>query len=128
MTTLRLMTMSLQEIYDRAVAGLAGQGFEPSVSKNGHLCRYRGEDGRKCAAGHVIDDDEYIQEMEGTNIMGLVSSNNPADSERMALLNSLQNAHDVPAGGGYEDVPREIKRRLASVGQRWALVIPEVLK
>ena len=51
----RPMTMQevFQAAFDRAVAGLASQGFERSMNADGLLCRYSGVGGRHCAYYYV---------------------------------------------------------------------------
>lgn len=47
---------SLQELFDRVVTALILQG-RPAL--NDGACAYRGEDGSKCAVGHLISDEVY---------------------------------------------------------------------
>ena len=125
MTPFRFLNMTVQAVFDRAVAGLAAQKFQPSV--NGSGCSYRGEGGRKCAVGHLIDDDEYLPSMEGKSAMDLLGgpSSNPVHS----FVAQLQRAHDrsteLEAG---QDPVRYMKNRLMTIGRDHELVIPEVLK
>ena len=61
-----------QELYDFVVAAIVKQG-RPSVGDNDR-CLYRGPDGLKCAAGHVIPDGIYSPEiMENRSISNLCS-------------------------------------------------------
>lgn len=53
--------MTLQETFDKVVNGLRKQGCRSL--KNGR-CRYRGDNGRKCAVGMVIPDEDYNPDME----------------------------------------------------------------
>lgn len=60
--------MERQEAFEKAVRGLAGQGWERSVTtQEGPYtqCCYRGDGGRKCAIGHLIPDEDYSPRMEG---------------------------------------------------------------
>lgn len=90
-----------QETFDQAVLGVLEQGA-PSlrVAINGKIdCVYRGEDGRKCAAGHLIPDSWYRFCMEGKS----VKSDTPAGiallqlGYSLSLVHRLQAAHDGAA-------------------------------
>lgn len=52
----------VQRMYD----GLKAQGFKRSLGETG--CSYRGDDGLKCAIGHVIADEDYSPGMEQKGI------------------------------------------------------------
>jgi hypothetical protein len=56
-----------QEIFDKVVRGILSQGG-PSASACDEFtkirCKYRSTNGRKCAAGHLISDEDYDPEME----------------------------------------------------------------
>lgn len=82
-----------QEIFDTVARALLAQG-RPAVNVN--KCRYRTPDGAKCAAGHLLPDDEYESHMEGCGVGGLVYF----EDFPLPLLRDLQNAHD---GSGLFD-------------------------
>lgn len=120
--------MTNQEAFDKAVAGLAAQGFTRSVHLGG--CQYRGPNGKKCALGHLIPDELYDPDMEGKL----------ADHDRMraslqiigiddTLACSLQDAHDnvYLSGGEYADVPETMRVMLRRVADKFGLTKPEVL-
>ncbi len=54
--------MNKQEVYNKAKAALLAQGCK-SVHNNS--CMYRSPDGKKCAVGHLIDDEHYSESLEG---------------------------------------------------------------
>lgn len=60
--------MTKQETFNLVVSALLAQG-RPSVGVEPiggfNRCRYRGDDGCKCAVGHLIPDDKYDPAMEG---------------------------------------------------------------
>ena len=92
-----------QELYDFVVAAVVKQG-RPSVGDNDR-CLYRGPDGLKCAAGHVIPDGVYSPvEMENQDISGLCSQRLLPKSliRHAALLSSLQVCHDEPASSSLQ--------------------------
>ena len=57
------MTLTRQEIFDKAWTGLKGQGFVQSLECGG--CMYRGDNGLRCAIGHIIPDSRYDEGLEG---------------------------------------------------------------
>lgn len=66
-----------------------------SLSESG-LCRYRGENGRCCAVGHLIPDENYNEHMEGQLVEVLINMYNvEIDKEKMSLLTKLQDLHDI---------------------------------
>jgi hypothetical protein len=85
--------MTQQEIFDTVVRALGIQG-KPAM--DGIKCAYRAPDGSKCAAGHLIPDDVYQPEMEGTHIRKVLHSYSALDGLRphTDLLMDLQDAHD----------------------------------
>lgn len=89
--------MTPQQIFDKAVNGIRAQGG-PSVtfSDASSSCRYR-INGRKCAAGHIITDTEYKDDMEG-RIFRHVVQEYKLDHlmENLELISKLQAAHDRP--------------------------------
>lgn len=92
--------MTNQEIFNAVVKGIYKQG-KPSVS-NDFACRYRSEDGCKCAAGLLIPDEVYTPEMEGKTSHYLRSKlasgqSLPWTVEQDPLVRALQRAHDEPA-------------------------------
>lgn len=89
-----------QELFDRSVKGLINQKFVRSADGSGH-CMYRGPNGTKCAIGHLIEDSEYVKEMEGKSFYALIirygdsikAMENLSDNEKY-LLYDLQTVHD----------------------------------
>lgn len=67
------MPIDKQTIFNNAFLGVLKQGV-PSVSIKLGMCAYRGDEGRKCAIGHSIADEEYTEEMEGKGISLILSS------------------------------------------------------
>lgn len=113
--------MTRQEAFDRAARGLAGQGFEKSLSVSGDKCLYRGAGGLKCAIGHLIPDELYDPKMDASvadrvpfgtiiEICGLHAS----DVEFAA---DLQSAHDDAGDTGG----LSMQRGLAEFAVRWSL-------
>lgn len=81
--------MTPQEIFDTAARGIIAQGGA-SVLPGGE-CQYRGPNGRKCAAGHLLPDKRYDPYHEG----GCAASvpffkGHP----HIRLIAAMQKAHD----------------------------------
>jgi hypothetical protein len=102
--------MTPQEVFDKVVFGLRAQGrkSERKDEMDGTtVCLYRGPENTKCAAGLLIEDFEYADIMEGTNIKGLLEdwstdhSNPIAESlslrlvPHLELIVRLQTIHDI---------------------------------
>jgi len=47
--------------------GKSVKKYETTFSKNNEVCLYRGPEGKKCAVGMFIDDEDYSPDMEETN-------------------------------------------------------------
>jgi len=94
--------VTIQEIFDKIYNGLKSQGFCRSIAFiNGEeKCAYRGENGLKCAAGHLITDECYTSLMEGKAIQhpepmkALECSIGEVDEDARCLIRGLQSLHD----------------------------------
>ena len=87
--------MTLQEVFDTAVGGVVGQG---GPSWDGvRNCLYRGPNGRKCAAGWLISDDQVI---EGNSIREIEHG---WPEQVVELVQGLQCAHDSATIAGTEE-------------------------
>ncbi len=128
--------MNKQEIFNQVYLGLKSQGFKKSTAfadESVGTCRYRGYNGRKCAIGHLISDEEYSIELEGAGIVYLIKNafgphlkpkkvksfferleiNNCADD--IDFLRSLQYVHDES---------EDIRAGLKSIAATHGLTIP----
>jgi hypothetical protein len=83
-----------QELYDYIVEAIVKQG-RPSVGDNDR-CLYRGPEGLKCAAGHVIPDSMYSENMENNSILSVFEAGSLPISlaPHRDLIQKLQNLHD----------------------------------
>jgi hypothetical protein len=72
--------LSLQEIFDKSAQGLLKQGCQ-STDEEGN-CRYRGENGTKCAGGFLMDDEHFSKEIEGLSINAFNDVSGPSDKNR----------------------------------------------
>lgn len=88
-----------QQVFDYVLEKLREQGCQ---SKHIDRCLYRGPNGLKCAAGHLIPDDEYDENMEDGLLKGsgstfcnsLVNSYFSQKGVNIDLLARLQSVHD----------------------------------
>lgn len=115
-----------QQIFDQVAVAIIAQG-RPSVDDyNG--CYYRAPDGSKCAAGHLIPDDEYDPDMENKSAEGVAeglgcprSPTLNAISKQLGghFLNQLQRAHDDAAICCCDDEPflDLFRRHMAGVAE-----------
>jgi len=116
--------MTPQEIVNKVYFALKKQG-KPSVDKNGE-CLYRGPNGLKCAAGHLMSDKEYDSLMEGydVNYSGGLFHFPEVISENAKLIKDLQDAHDMAASQD-ENFWDEFSYRLIHVLNKFDLEHPE---
>lgn len=124
----------LQQLFNRAWEGLKSQGFERSVvvprGGYGNRCVYRGDEGRRCAVGWLIEDKNYHPNfdldsfsvrdvvLEG-GIGDLDPSLSKEDCREVSFLQALQEAHD-----GADD-PDRMQVRLREVAMEFDLDAPE---
>lgn len=119
--------LTLQEISNKVVAGLASQGFHQSINTSDYSCLYHGDEGRKCAVGHLFNDDAYIESFEGTNfennrqLWEALQENDVDVGEHQLFLAKLQQAHD----GGYS--PNVMKKYLRKAIKNAHLNVPKEL-
>lgn len=90
--------MTEQEAFDIVAKHLFEQK-RPSVLSKG-VCAYRGVEGRKCAIGALISDEEYSPELEDKDVMTLGLKDALPPSLRgldIEFLTELQDIHDNAA-------------------------------
>lgn len=90
--------MNNQEAFNKAVLGVVAQGGPSLVAP--HLgassqCAYRAENGRKCAVGHLIEDDDYTPQFEDNPATVVYVTLKSLEDLDLELLNALQYAHDT---------------------------------
>ena len=120
--------LTKQEMFDRAVRGLRGQGWQQAIKINCHgdsNCVYYDEEtGRRCAWGHV--DPEGTRYIGNVNVWSLyrggVGLAKLLDEEGVSFASSLQDAHDA---GGLSLSPEDLEQRLRDLGTRYNLTWPE---
>ena len=91
--------MNDQETYEKVVKALALQGRQSSLSSGS--CLYRHPEGLKCAAGILIEDDEYGDWMEKRTIFSVLKDDRCPESlknrliKQSTLVDQLQVNHDL---------------------------------
>ena len=81
--------MTAQEIYDKVLFALRRQGRASGFNSGSceEMCAYRSHDDCKCAVGHLIEDADYTDRMEGMRVASLI--------ERFPKLNCLKEHVDL---------------------------------
>lgn len=89
--------MTNQEIFDRVAFALLRQNAKSLVYTIETSCMYRGQNGLKCAAGHLIPDAAYTPALEGKGVRILQDFFRSLGftHENLYLISSLQNMHDA---------------------------------
>lgn len=64
------------------------------IAKNNRGCAYRAPDGRKCAAGRLIEDKKYRPELEGKIVYSYCVRSALPEWVNIDVLCSLQSIHD----------------------------------
>lgn len=104
--------MDKQLVFNTVAKHLLKQG---KAALHGRSCRYRTDDGLKCAVGVLIPDQNYTVEMEGLPVR-TISDKLPfsATHEDMALLVYLQSAHDTALKDSGIEAWKAKMRRIAA--------------
>lgn len=104
--------MNNQEAFDTVLTKLRKQKVR-SVDTDSITCLYRGTNGNKCAAGHLIPDALYRPDMERKAIFELINTD-PALRKELGsvktLLSALQKAHDQHLSLGLDRWEGEMAR------------------
>ena len=134
--------MTNQETFDQCVAHLRQQKV-PAMEHG--RCRYRTLEGKKCAAGYFIPDDQYDPVIEAMSLCTCIGerhdpgnwcfTNNKLGNlecwkeHSPQLIYFLQEAHDTAARGTYPTETGEflntLERQLAAVAKNHSLVYSE---
>lgn len=115
-----------QTIFNTVYINIMKQG---KASLNGEgKCMYRSPDGSKCAVGHLIEDDEYDDDMEHTNIYGLYDLYFLPKrlAGHLELLTQLQQAHDNFSS--HENFLVRYQEYMKEVAYRFKLIVPDYEK
>lgn len=127
--------MNKQEMFNTAYIGIIKQGG-PSVE--GDSCAYRSKNGRKCAAGWLMTDEDYAKVCKGgaaddtaINTTGIGALNGLPDffRDNILFIGRLQRAHDdcyfetLDSDAAFIN---NFKVRMAELAARHNLTIPEI--
>lgn len=112
------MSLTKQEMFDRAYRGLASQGWKRAVGPRG--CSYLTDDGLRCAWG-------WVDTSLGSDAVGAVDSLSirgrglaaELDDDAITFAADLQSAHDGTSDG-------HLKASFHSFAARHSLSIPEL--
>ena len=89
-------SMINQKVFDKVAKHLLTQGVPATrLTAAGPECAYRGDEGRACAMGCLISDEEYDPTMEGGDVYTLVKKFGVLKDYNIDLLSSLQDIHDA---------------------------------
>lgn len=101
--------MTNQEIFTKVYQAILEQGHpsgQIEINNDGDTifaCKYRGPNGDKCAAGHMIPDEFYDPSFEGVNFHIIENKIKQLgfSVENLSLIEDLQEIHDkIP--GAYD--------------------------
>ena len=108
MITLKTLNKATaQEVFDQIAIHLLKQNSKCSGDESLDLCRYRhGE--LKCAAGYLIAEDEYKDQMETKTWSRLIDLGLVPDNPHTAIISRLQHMHDDFDVEDWKSVLREI--------------------
>lgn len=106
--------MSLkQELFDRISKHLLKQN-ERSIEHISGACRYRGDNGLKCAVGAIISDKKYSEKIEGRTVYtSSVIECLPVRYQgvgSISFIGKLQRLHDQTAVHLWKDGLKEIAK------------------
>lgn len=113
--------MTNQEVFDKVVKHLRAQGRKAVSDSMAATCRYRTEEGLKCAVGCLIPDNEYNPSFEGYSV-GSLQAGGRASPKSLArldrkLLLRMQAVHD------HHVVP-EWEHQFTEVAKEFNLTVP----
>ena len=80
-----------RDIFNNVMDLLIQQNAKSQDAKG--ICLYRGDEGRKCAVGLIMD--EYKPIWESVGVRGIIECEYPAAQDKINLLEVLQSVHDL---------------------------------
>jgi len=118
--------MTAQEVFDTAVLGVLSQG-KPSINHTGD-CMYRGPNGLKCAAGHVLKDQDYKRHFDINNL-SIYSLSDRIETpyyvkDNKILLSRLQRVHDSKTLGDNSVWLKSFRTKARRIAKDFDLKIP----
>jgi hypothetical protein len=106
-----LAEATAQEVFDQVAKHLLEQGKRSSrsIEDGDEFCLYRGPEGTMCAAGYLISDNEYEDDMEGRGWRNLVNNGYASDAH-IDMIDCLQCIHDKKAPSTWREELLEISK------------------
>ena len=87
--------MTNQEAMDIMVTHLLKQNAKAATGSDGYLtCLYRAPEGKQCAVGCLIPDDQYYELLEDMNLHDVIPEVDALQGVSYGLLTDMQNMHD----------------------------------
>jgi hypothetical protein len=107
-----LAEATAQEVFDQVAKHLLEQGKKSFKldADEGEFCLYRGPEGTMCAAGCLISDNEYEDDMEGRCWRNLVNNGYASDAH-IDMIDCLQCIHDKKVPSTWREELLEISKR-----------------
>jgi len=122
-------TITNQEIFDKVWNHFVVNKGPASFNNESGMCKYRGDNGAKCAVGLFIPDEDYDPKIENyTANADRVTSLLPftVNDSKVSYLLELQRCHDraVQYLTNTEDFYIVVERRLRELAELHNLLIP----
>lgn len=113
--------MNALEILETVTTALLKQNKQSkkAITSSDGICAYRGDNGLKCAIGHLIKDENYNPELEGKGVSNIdvqkalfKNGINIYNLDVETLLFGLQNIHDYYGVDKWPYLLEELKQKL----------------
>jgi hypothetical protein len=106
-----------QEVFDQVAVHLLTQNEQAGSG----VCLYRDDQGRSCAAGCLMANDEYDPKFEGFGWMGLTHKHG-VDRAHLTLIDWLQEIHDdAPRYAPGLNLHRHWRNKLVMLAENFSL-------
>jgi hypothetical protein len=127
------MSMSRQDMFDKAYIALMRQGFQAVVPESEGQCQYRTSTGTRCAIGHLLPDsliDRISQSNNSNNVRILMKLYSEVDTllgglDNIAFLTRLQECHDFLSWGGLSFC-QEFDSSMRKLAVEYKLTVPQL--
>ena len=126
-------TYTKQEMFNKVYIHFIENKSPLSFNKKNGACSYRGEGtelagGTVCAAGLLIDDQDYLPSMEGKHFWIFSSRFSYIKNEDVNFIGELQDAHDTAASRLFDDDDFDpykfMANRLRNLAKKELLYVP----
>lgn len=115
--------MNHSEFLEDTVAFYSADTSRRAVGDNGINCRYRTSDGRKCAIGRFISDENYDKSIEGCGVRVLDNGYLPVwmnklDKDFIGLVQSLHDSYSFWSKNGLNSFGKSEHKRLKILAKK----------